>query len=146
MTRIFATAMFLATAGASLRLWNDPSSRWWELALALVGVATLLWEAAAARNAHRKVRQTAPSAGRGRRRLFALLGLVSALTYFNFGAFHFGVFIHAWDTFHYYMGAKYFRELSYDRLYDCATVADATREADEPMAPYAARNARAAKR
>ena len=29
-----------------------------------------------------------------------------------------------WDTFHYYIGSKYFKELSYDRLYECVAVAD----------------------
>jgi hypothetical protein len=81
-----------------------------------------------------------------RRGVFAVLGLVAALTYFNFGAFHFGSFIHGWDTFHYYLGAKYFRELSYDRLYDCATVADATREAGESDAAFASRRAHAERR
>ena len=50
---------------------------------------------------------------------------MAALTYFNFGAFHFGNFVHYWDTLHYYLGAKYFRELSYERLYECIAVADA---------------------
>ena len=63
--------------------------------------------------------------GRLRQGLFALVGLVSVLTYFNFGAFHFGNYVHAWDTFHYYVGAKYFRELGYERLYECVAVADA---------------------
>jgi hypothetical protein len=33
--------------------------------------------------------------------------------------------LHVGDTFHYFMGAKYFDELGYTRLYDCATIADA---------------------
>ena len=35
-----------------------------------------------------------------------------------------GNYLHAWDTFHYYAGSKYFKELSYDRLYECIAVAD----------------------
>ncbi len=31
---------------------------------------------------------------------------------------------HAWDFFHYYVGAKYFPELGYDGLYDCTLIAD----------------------
>ena len=68
------------------------------------------------------------------------------MTYFNFGAFHFGSFLHGWDTFHYYLGAKYFRELSYDRLYDCATVADATRAAADSDAAFDVRRAHAERR
>jgi hypothetical protein len=36
----------------------------------------------------------------------------------------FGVWFHPWDAFHYYVGAKYFRELGYTRLYECAVTAD----------------------
>jgi hypothetical protein len=62
--------------------------------------------------------------GKVRRAILAMLGLVAFLTYFNFGSFHFPNFIHGWDTFHYYIGSKYSRELSYDRLYECVAVAD----------------------
>lgn len=58
-------------------------------------------------------------------RLLLALGLAAGLAYFNFGQFHFGRVIHMWDTYHYYVGAKYFPELGYDRLYHCAIVADA---------------------
>jgi hypothetical protein len=89
--------------------WNDVSSRWWEMLLALLGIV-LLWTAA---------RRRVP------RWIFGAAAVIAALTYFNFGAFHFGNYIHTWDTLHYYLGAKYFRELSYDRLYECIAVADA---------------------
>ena len=55
----------------------------------------------------------------------ALLGLISFACYFNFGLWHFRNYVHQWDTFHYYVGSKYFKELSYDRLYECVAVADA---------------------
>ena len=32
--------------------------------------------------------------------------------------------VHLWDVYHYYMGAKYFPELSYQGLYDCSLAAD----------------------
>jgi hypothetical protein len=59
-----------------------------------------------------------------RDRLLLMLGVGGALAYCNFGHLHFGNFIHVWDTYHYYMGAKYFPELKYDLLYDCAAIAD----------------------
>ena len=59
-----------------------------------------------------------------RDRLLLVLGIGGALAYCNFGHLHFGNFIHTWDTYHYYMGAKYFPEVKYDLLYDCAAVAD----------------------
>ena len=56
---------------------------------------------------------------RPRRRVELLFLLVAVATYFNFGAFHFGKFVHNWDTFHYYVGAKYFSELRYDGFVGC---------------------------
>lgn len=100
--------------------WDDVTSRWWELALALAGLALLAWDARSARRVARD-----GVAARRRQAAFAVAGVIAILTYFNFGAFHFGSFVHGWDTFHYYVGAKYFRELGYDRLYDCVAVADA---------------------
>jgi len=130
----------------SRRRWNDLSSRWWELALALLGLGLLIHDARSAKQAGRSPRGGQAPRKTARRWLFATVGLISALTYFNFGAFHFGSFVHGWDTFHYYLGAKYFRELSYDRLYDCATLADATREAADSDATFAARLAHAERR
>ncbi len=102
--------------------WNDTTSRWWELALALAGLALLvgdqLWD-------HRRERNGRSAPARWRDRALAMAGLLAALTYFNFGFFHFGSYIHGWDVFHYYTGAKYFRELGYERLYECVAVADA---------------------
>ncbi len=62
---------------------------------------------------------------RSRSVVLALIGIVSAGAYVNFGAWHFWSRIHSWDTFHYYVGAKYFRELSYEHLYECVAIADA---------------------
>ena len=59
-----------------------------------------------------------------RDRLLVLVGVLSFFAYFNFGKFHFGNYIHFWDTYHYYVGSKYFKELGYDRLYECSSLAD----------------------
>jgi hypothetical protein len=59
-----------------------------------------------------------------RKQLLVLVGILSFFAYWNFGAFHFGNYVHYWDTYHYYIGSKYFNEMSYDRLYQCASVAD----------------------
>jgi hypothetical protein len=126
-----------------LDYWDNDASARWELTLALLGIWFIWWEA--------KVRAAggrAPAPGRWRKRLggafnrimdrqakwFArskvrnalvgVMGVLAFLTYFNFGWFHFPNFIHGWDTFHYYIGSKYFKELSYERLYECVAVAD----------------------
>src|SRR6478752_820594 len=96
---------------------NDESARF-ELGLALAGCALLIWGIWLERR------------GRGRelKRLrdafLAFIGAVSFVCYFNFGLWHFPNRIHQWDTFHYYVGSKYFKELSYDRLYECVAIAD----------------------
>ncbi|HQR46884.1 MAG TPA: hypothetical protein PK598_12850, partial [Thermoanaerobaculia bacterium] len=62
------------------------------------------------------------------RRLFGRLsGVVGALAFaawFNFGLFHLDHWVHVWDVFHLYMGAKYAPELEYTRLYACTAVAE----------------------
>jgi hypothetical protein len=86
--------------------------------IALAGAALLAWGAAV-----RPERDT-----RGHRRLrdglLLGLGLSAGLGWWNFGAFHHPGFGHPSDTFHYYVGSKYFPELGYQRLYLCAAVAD----------------------
>ena len=48
-------------------------------------------------------------AGHVRRQLLVLVGVLSFLAYWNFGAFHFGNYTHYWDAYHYYVGSKYFK-------------------------------------
>jgi hypothetical protein len=52
------------------------------------------------------------------------LGLTAATLYFDPATTLRREAIHTHDFFHYYLGAKFFRELGYTRLYECATVAD----------------------
>ena len=99
--------------------WNDESSIWFELILALVGLGLLIWGVQLKRegrpDAHKRLRD----------RALAALGVIAGLCYINFGAFHFGNFTHDWEWTHYYVGSKYFKQLSYDRLYECIAIADA---------------------
>ena len=125
--------------------WDDIASARWELVLALIGLLFLWWDRWVSRGAAIRPKEKATGifdpvirsvqylatalglgkiGGKARRAILAVLGLVAFLTYFNFGYFHFPNFIHGWDTFHYYIGSKYSRELSYDRLYECVAVAD----------------------
>jgi hypothetical protein len=52
------------------------------------------------------------------------LGFTTALCWWNLGDFRAGGDVHVWDTYHYYMGTKYFREVAYDRLYACVALAE----------------------
>jgi hypothetical protein len=59
----------------------------------------------------------------GRRRALLVTAVFGVLAWFNFFAFHGPhldhrrLFVHLHDTAHYYLGAKYFREVGYDGLY-----------------------------
>jgi hypothetical protein len=70
-----------------------------------------------------------PPTARLRGLALALL-VAAALSYPNFGLLHpqrgnppAPAHIHYWDTFHYFMGAKYLPELGYTRLYEATLVA-----------------------
>jgi hypothetical protein len=96
---------------------NDASARF-EMVLAILGAALIGWgvwlRQKGKAERHRKLRDA----------LLIALGVISFCCYFNFFLFHFRNYLHSWDTFHYYAGSKYFKELSYDRLYECIAVAD----------------------
>jgi hypothetical protein len=98
--------------------WNDGTSARVQLVLALLGLAWLWWD--------RRLRRSARPERFARLRgaTLAGLGLAALFAYFNFGSFHFPRYVHGWDAFHYYVGGKYFRELGYERLYECVAVAD----------------------
>ena len=62
-------------------------------------------------------------------RWFSRIALISilvsgGLTWTNFGSFHGSKAIHYWDTFHYYMGGKYFSENRYELLYQCSAIGE----------------------
>jgi hypothetical protein len=84
-------------------------------ALALVAATWTLVgrRAEAARGSHRT-----------RRAFMAAVALLAALSWWNFLNFHYQGFVHTSDLYHYYVGAKYFPELGYTRLYACSAAAE----------------------
>lgn len=66
--------------------------------------------------------------------LLVVLAGISSLAYFDFNYYpKFGRFMNPHDFFHYYLGAKYSREVGYYNLYPCAILADAE---DNPTLSY----------
>jgi hypothetical protein len=65
-----------------------------------------------------------PVAERWKRFVGVTLGVMAIVAYFNGFKFGYPKFYHRWDQYHYYMGAKYFRELGYDGLYKCGVIAE----------------------
>ena len=51
--------------------------------------------------------------------------IASMYTWTNWGVFHGTRAVHYWDTFHYYVGSKYFDEVGYDLIYKCTALAEA---------------------
>ncbi len=102
---------------------NDRSVQFVQIGLVAVAFGVIYWGIELAREKRALAYQ------RLRDRLMLVLGCGAFMGYFNFGHMHFGgsqsLFdIHIWDTYHYYMGAKYFPEVGYDNLYECAALAD----------------------
>lgn len=61
---------------------------------------------------------------RTRSGLLAGLALLTILVWWFPYQKGFGVWFHYWDSFHYYIGGKYFPELGYTRIYACTVTAD----------------------
>ena len=97
---------------------NDTSAQWVQFAISLGALYVIGWGLKLQWQGRPKERQLL------RDRTLVALGLCGFFAYFNFGHLHFGNFVHVWDTYHYVMGAKYFPELGYEKLYDCAAVAN----------------------
>ncbi len=89
-----------------------------KIAFALIVVGLFLWGFALdARGQGRRLLRV-------RRSLLAFFGIVAVAGWFNFGKFHGGIFVHVWEHYHYYIGAKYVPELQYARLYECSAIAE----------------------
>lgn len=54
----------------------------------------------------------------------ATAGFIAFISWWNIGHFHFDHYVHIWEHYHYYIGAKYSPELRYSRLYECTAAAD----------------------
>ena len=95
-----------------------------KVAVALATAALLVWDLRAGPGAWppRRIRD----------RLLAALGIAGLACWWNLFAFQFPGFAHPSETFHYYLGAKYFPELGYTRLYECVAAADAEAGLDAP--------------
>lgn len=93
---------------------------------ALAGVAVGLWAGPGAGLLAAMLAGATLAVGRKAALLLPVVALAAALSWTNFGAFRLtGTTVHYHEFFHYYFGARYAPELGYDRLYDCAVVAQA---------------------
>ena len=124
---MYAAAISLALIAFVLVIFSEEiagggSRRAVESAKAIVaalGSALLFLDLVLRRSGHsvwlRRVREIA----------LVLLAMVAGLAWWNFMQFHYLHYTHMSDTFHYYVGSKYFEELGHSRLYACTAIADA---------------------
>jgi hypothetical protein len=84
----------------------------------LIG-ASLAFAAAALSFAGRRVPERWQKLG------FGVLATIAIASYIEFGGYStYERFVHRWEVFHYYTGARYARELGYTRIYACVAVAE----------------------
>ena len=102
--------------------------------VALAGASLLAWGAWLGRRGRTR------TLARTRDTLLASLGLLALLCWWNLLQFHYPGYGNPGDNFHYYLGAKYFRELGYTRLYACAALADHEAGFVPPLARRTLRN------
>ena len=55
---------------------------------------------------------------------WAMIAACGLFAWFSFGSFHGSRITHFWDSFHYYVGSKYFSETRYHLIYHCTTLAE----------------------
>ena len=116
---------------ANCRLAGDAvevSTAWVNAVGAGVAAATLLlsW---LTRSPHARPRKPGPAM---RVAVAGILGTLAVATYWGLGN-DVGR-VHTWEHFHYYLGAKYLKELSYPRIYACSAVAESERVGRDAMA------------
>jgi hypothetical protein len=75
-----------------------------------------------------------------RNALFLGLGLFAGLCWWNLLHFHHNSYVHYHEMYHYYMGSKYTKELSYSFLYFCSNVADIEAGYEESVKGRVVRN------
>ena len=88
-----------------------------KLGVAVLAVLLLLWDPV-----RRRASSFIPAASRDW--LLGALALLSFLSWWNLGHFHYPDYVQIHEHYHYYLGSKYFQELGYTRLYQCTAAAD----------------------
>ena len=94
-----------------------------DVATGYLKAITAITAAACVYHEIRRVEERRPIALRWKKFVGLTLAVASIVLYFNGGRVGYQKFWHRHDQYHYYFGAKYFRELGYDGLYKCTIVA-----------------------
>ncbi len=126
-----SSAHSLASSAASLLADSIYSSRFfdkdvWVNVMFGVRVALCLGSALFLIGEVRAWRMNVHLRERTKKRIALLLAVLAFGTYFDFGneKVRYKEYYHRHEFYHYYLGAKYSKELGYTRLYDCTLVAE----------------------
>lgn len=89
------------------------------ITLTMVTALLLMYEVRSAKLRERISRRT-------KRRVAWVLTIVAFFTYFDFfnPNVRYSEYYHRHEFYHYYLGSKYFKEIGYNRLYECTAVAE----------------------
>jgi hypothetical protein len=89
------------------------------VALAVIGALLIIYEV-------RAWRMGEPVKDRTKKRVALAFTLLAIGAYFDFGNpnTRYREYYHRHELYHYYLGSKYFKEVGYQRLYDCTLIAE----------------------
>src|SRR5262245_38610397 len=96
---------------------RDRAINWTKLVVALAAAFAVFYETA-------RAGMRRPVSERWKKFIGVTLAAAAIGCYFTGFRFGYPKYYHRWDQFHYYMGAKYFREMGYDGLYKCSVIAE----------------------
>jgi hypothetical protein len=122
-TRALSNYVSAAVTGGGLAYWVGAISPQLEntvgilkMCLAFIAVSAVFYEV-------RRAQERRPIAMRWKKFVGIGMGVAAIVLYFHGFKVGYAKFWHRHDQYHYYFGAKYFRELGYDGLYKCTIVA-----------------------
>jgi hypothetical protein len=124
MVRYLAPIVLVAAYFAALGAFVDRGTIDHARAVDVTKAVIALVAAAATLYDQRRAILRRPLAERWRRFAGITLALAALTAYWNGFELEYPRYFNRWDQFHYYTGAKYFRELGYDGLYRCTVVAE----------------------
>ncbi|RYE79268.1 MAG: hypothetical protein EOO74_03980 [Myxococcales bacterium] len=88
-----------------------------KLLIALVALVALFYEAS-------RESEGNPVSRRTKKWVAGALAVVGMISYFQFFQIGYKEFYHRWEFYHYYIGAKYYRNIGFEGIYTCTAVAE----------------------
>ncbi len=122
--RAYLTYVTVAVTAGGLCYWIGSFAPELDRAINVLKACLALTAASCVFYEIHRAQQRRPVAERWKRFVGLALGVTSIVLYFNGFKIGYQKFWHRHDQYHYYFGAKYFRELGYDGLYKCTVVAE----------------------